>query len=74
MRESWEWAMQLEINGQLRGDLCPRSVSELLDQLGLPAATALVELNGRALLRSEWSDANICEGDRIEILRVSAGG
>jgi len=50
------------------------TVSALVDELGLAAPTVLIEHNGLALRRSEWSNALLNASDRIEILRVSAGG
>jgi thiamine biosynthesis protein ThiS len=46
----------------------------LVEELGLPPPTLLIELNGEALRRNEWSERAIAEGDRIEILRIAAGG
>jgi sulfur carrier protein ThiS len=34
----------------------------------------LVEHNGKALLRSEWPAVCLSEGDRLELMQVSAGG
>jgi sulfur carrier protein len=50
------------------------TVAALIESLGLPPQAALVEHNGRALLRSEWCETQMAAGDRLEILRVSAGG
>jgi sirohydrochlorin cobaltochelatase len=47
---------------------------DLLDALRIPHPTALVEHNGRALLRHEWADTHVRGGDVLEILRISAGG
>jgi thiamine biosynthesis protein ThiS len=33
-----------------------------------------VEHNGLALPRREWRDRSLAEGDRIEFIRVVAGG
>lgn len=63
----------ITVNGEARqtsaGDL-PAFIAET----GLAPETLLVEHNGRALLRSEWAATGLREGDRLEILRVSAGG
>jgi thiamine biosynthesis protein ThiS len=34
----------------------------------------LVEHNGTALLRSEWAESKLRNGDRLEIIRMVAGG
>jgi len=61
------------VNGQPR-EVAASTAAELVDELDLPAPTVLVELNGKALHRSEWPTEAVSNGDQIEILRVSAGG
>jgi sulfur carrier protein len=51
-----------------------RNVEALVAELGLPLAAALVEHNGTALLRSEWLKTQLQDGDRLEIIRMVAGG
>jgi len=63
----------LILNGSER-EVRATQVEELVAELGLPLAAALVEHNGTALLRSEWSAAQLHEGDRLEIIRMVAGG
>ena len=65
--------MKLFINGEER-ELEARTVSELVEVLGLPGPTLLVEHNGTALRREEWLSAQLAAGDRLEILRIAAGG
>jgi sulfur carrier protein len=50
------------------------TVARLLEELGLPRQTVLVECNGEALGREQWEGTRLREGDRIEVLRVAAGG
>ncbi|MEI6278535.1 MAG: sulfur carrier protein ThiS [Verrucomicrobiae bacterium] len=50
------------------------TVSGLVGEMDLPAPLLLIELNGIALRKSEWESTAISEGDRMEILRISAGG
>ncbi|MFV0336898.1 MAG: sulfur carrier protein ThiS [Chthoniobacterales bacterium] len=66
--------MQLKINGQLQELPEGINVPELLKELGLAPATVLVERNQIALLRSEWDETKLQNGDTIEILKVAAGG
>jgi thiamine biosynthesis protein ThiS len=65
--------MKLVLNGQDR-EVQATQVEELVAELGLPLAAALVEHNGTALLRSEWAQTNLQNGDRLEIIRMVAGG
>lgn len=66
--------LHLQINGEPHRVPAGQPLSELIDSLGLPPQTALVEHNGRALLRDEWSTLTLADGDRLEILRIVAGG
>lgn len=65
--------MQLIINGEPR-DLAARRISNLLAELDLPAPAMLVELNGTALHRRDWPQHALQAGDRLELIRVVAGG
>ncbi len=65
--------MTLQINGEARG--CEaREIAALVVELGLPAQAVLVEHNGVALRRDEWRGRVLSEGDRLEIIRIVAGG
>ncbi len=63
----------LTINGESK-EVVATSLEGLLAELSLPAALMLVEHNGKALLRSEWPAVCLSEGDRLELMQVSAGG
>jgi sulfur carrier protein len=65
--------VKLLLNGQDR-DVRAAQVEELVAELGLPLAAALVEHNGTALLRSEWAGTALRDGDQVEIIRMVAGG
>jgi len=65
--------MKLVLNGQNR-EVQATQVEELVAELGLPLAAALVEHNGTALLRSEWANTPLHPGDHLEIIRMVAGG
>ncbi len=67
-------AIHLQVNGEARAFSAAISLTELIASLGLPPQTALVEHNGRALLRDEWQGLQLADGDRLEILRIVAGG
>jgi sulfur carrier protein len=74
MSEGEADSVDIEVNGERRAITAGQPLAELLASLGLPPQAALVELNGRALLRAEWPAVELREGDRLEILRVVAGG
>lgn len=66
--------MTLHINGEARTIEGARDIAELIAALDLPAPAMLVEHNGTALRRDEWTSHQLAEGDRIEIVRIVAGG
>lgn len=65
--------IRLTINGETR-ETEASDLETLFAELGLPAPLLLVEHNGRALHRSEWSTLVLIDGDRLELMRVAAGG
>jgi sulfur carrier protein len=66
--------MNLVLNGEKCDVPDIKTVSELLDKLKLAAGLVLVEQNGQVLQRAEFAVTNLAEGDKIEIMRVVAGG
>ena len=65
--------MKIAINGELR-EIASVNVAGLIEELALPAPAILVEHNGLALRRDEWPARGLAEGDRIELVRIVAGG
>ena len=65
--------MIVTVNGEAR-EVRSREVSELIAELELPAPAMLVEHNGLALRREEWTGRAVREGDRFEVIRIVAGG
>jgi len=51
-----------------------KTVEEIIRDLQLTPSTLLVERNGRALLRQEWAGEKVEHGDRLEFVKVVAGG
>ena len=62
------------LNGDPRTVPARTGLLALIESLDLPAQGVLIEHNGTALLRDEWLSVRLAEGDRLEILRVVAGG
>ena len=65
--------MRIVLNGQ-NESVNSENVDELVNKLALVRGSILVEHNGVALLRSEWPNTSLSDGDEIEILKVAAGG
>jgi sulfur carrier protein len=66
--------MTVLVNGESREVHRATDVAALVSEFGLPAPTLLIEHNGIALTRSEWPQTPLAQGDRLELLRVTAGG
>lgn len=50
------------------------NVVAVLAQLGIDPEALLVEHNGVALHRREWSEHRVVSGDVLELIRIVAGG
>ena len=66
--------MKIAVNGESVDTRDAKTVAELIDRYQLPPQSILVEHNGLALHRHEWAERRLTEGDRIEFIRVVAGG
>jgi thiamine biosynthesis protein ThiS len=61
------------INGAPR-ETAAATIAALVTELGFTRGMVLVEHNGTALRPDEWAARRLVEGDRIELLRLVAGG
>jgi sulfur carrier protein len=52
----------------------PCSLEQFLLDQGLPPRSVVVEHNGEAVAPSEFSNRQLKPGDRLEIVRIVAGG
>ena len=68
--------MTLTINGEERKfpDDAHLTVVDLIQSLELGPQPVLVELNGIALYEREFAQQKVHDGDRVEIIRMVAGG
>jgi thiamine biosynthesis protein ThiS len=66
--------IQLFLNGEPRAGVRSATVADLVLELDLPGPALLIEWNGKALHRSEWALAVLEDGDRLEFVRIVAGG
>lgn len=65
--------MRIFVNGEST-DCEDCTIEKLIQRHGLLPEATLVERNGSATRRREWATQKLEENDRIEILRVAAGG
>jgi len=66
--------MTISLNGESVDTRDAKTIAELIDRYQLPPQSILVEHNGLAVHRQEWAERLLAEGDRIEFIRVVAGG
>ena len=63
----------IQLNGSPR-TTAAETVATLAAELGFVKGTILIEHNGTALRPEEWPAVSLGEGDRLECLRIVAGG
>ena len=66
--------MTISLNGERADTRGAKTIKELIERYELSPQTILIEHNGLALHRHEWPQRELGEGDRIEFIRVVAGG
>jgi len=62
------------LNGERADARGVETIADLVERYQLPRQSVLVEYNGVALHRYEWPERLLAEGDRVEFVRVVAGG
>ncbi len=65
---------QVVANGRSVAVNLPCSLEQFLVARGLPPRSVVVELNGEAVPPSEFARRLLQAGDRLEIVRIVAGG
>jgi thiamine biosynthesis protein ThiS len=66
--------MTLWVNGDRAEVNGLTTVAELASHYGLSPNSVLIEHNAVALHQREWGERKLSEGDRVEFVRVVAGG
>ena len=66
----------LKINGIEKQfpDGLPKTLIELLKQLGINQATVVAEINGKIIAREDFSQTQLTSGQKIELVRFVGGG
>ncbi len=64
----------LRINGQPRQFPAPLSIAELVVELDLTGKRIAVEMNGEIVPRSQHGNAQVVDGDQLEIVVAVGGG
>ncbi len=66
--------MKVQINGEQRETPEGLTVESLLNWLRLPVDRVAVERNRQLVLRREWAETPLQEGDSLEIVQLVGGG
>ncbi len=66
--------MNVWLNGESADARGANTVAQLAERYGLHPNSILIEHNGVALHRREWPERPLTEADRVEFIRVVAGG
>jgi sulfur carrier protein len=74
MSETVQGRLTIFVNGRARQVAGTMTLGELAADCGLDARLLLVELNRQTLPREEWPGRMLRHGDRVEFIRVVAGG
>jgi sulfur carrier protein len=65
--------MRIVLNGQEQ-TFGPITLAVLVEQLGMKQDRVAVELNRNIVPRAKWTETNLAEGDRLEIVHFVGGG
>jgi len=66
--------MTISVNGETVNVRNSETIADLVERYQLPPQSVLVEYNGVALHPHEWPERLLAEGDKVEFVRVVAGG
>jgi thiamine biosynthesis protein ThiS len=61
-------------NGQKIAVALPCTIAKFLTAQNIPVRSVVVEQNGQAVAPSEFSTRVVASGDRLEIVKIVAGG
>jgi thiamine biosynthesis protein ThiS len=65
--------IEIFLNGDARQVCRETALTVLLEELGMTVGV-LIEYNDRPLQPKEWPGVRLAAGDRVEIIRIVAGG
>ncbi|MFZ1135828.1 MAG: sulfur carrier protein ThiS [Candidatus Korobacteraceae bacterium] len=66
--------MQLFVNGEAKDCPEPITLAKFIEQLGMKGDRIAVELNREIVPRVQWSETQLHEADRLEIVHFVGGG
>ncbi len=66
--------MKLHINGEEKTFESALTLATLVEKLGMKPDRVAIELNREIASRASWSETNLNDGDRLEIVHFVGGG
>lgn len=66
--------MQIELNGETRTLDEDRTLTDLVESLGLAGRRIAIEVNEEIVPRSQHAQTRLSPGDRVEIVHAIGGG
>lgn len=66
--------MNITVNNQPYHSEDRLSLSQLLADLAIKGQGIAVAVNEEIISRNLWEDHNLCDGDRVTVIRATAGG
>lgn len=66
--------MRVQVNGEIRELPEKSTLGDLVRQLSLAPERLAIELNRQVMRRAAWAEAEMHEGDQIEIVHFVGGG
>jgi thiamine biosynthesis protein ThiS len=66
--------MRVVVNGEEKEVGAGATVQQLIESMGLGAATIVVQRNDEIVERTAFAETAIEEGDRLELIRLVGGG
>jgi sulfur carrier protein len=66
--------MQLFVNGEAKESPEAITLAQLIEQMGMKGDRVAVELNREIVPRAQWSETQLHESDRLEIVHFVGGG
>lgn len=72
--ETHLYQAMIKLNGEIRSVTLPKTVAQLVEELGLIPAKVAVERNMEIVTRSTLADVQLADGDALEIVHFVGGG
>jgi sulfur carrier protein len=66
--------IDIHLNGEMRVVAADSHLESLVSELGLPSQRIAVELNGSVVPRTAWTDTQLANNDRLEVVHFVGGG